>query len=143
MQHPLAFQGGAVADGSITETLFQSMSFAAIVKTSLKLNIDGRVGSETPQIHVFPIGTFSKDPLCVSAQDSLALHEQLPFLDAKSHIWFRSAPMKKEQEKDCSCVSVNLCKCSATWRNMLCSSRPEETQWSPTERWEGENGTEA
>lgn len=143
MQHPLAFQGGAGADGSIMETLFQSMPFAAIVQTFPQLNIDGGVGSETPQIHVFPIGTFSKDPLRVSAQDSLALHQQLPFLDAKTHIWFRSAPLKKEREKDRSCVSVTLCKCSATWRSMLCSSRPEETQRSPTKRWEGENGTEA
>lgn len=97
-------------------------------------------GKETPQICISPVGTFSNGPSHVSAQASQGLNPQLPFSDAASHIWFRSAPLKQEQGKDCSCVSVTLSKPYAMWRSVLYSSRAEETQRSPTERWEGENG---
>lgn len=117
------------------------MPFAVFVQISPYLTISG--GGETPQIRVSPTGTFSNGPLHVSAQASQGLNPQLPFSDAASHIWFRSAPLNQEQGKDCSCVSVTLCKPYAVWRSVLCSSRAEETQRSPTERWERENGNKA
>lgn len=119
----------------------ESLPFAVFVQISPYLTILG--GGETPQILISPIGTLSNGPLHVSAQASQGLNSQFPFSDAASHIWFRSAPLKQEQGKDCSCVSVTLCKPYAVWRSMLCSSRTEETQRSPTERQEGENGNKA
>lgn len=95
-------------------------------------------GKETSQICISPVATFSNGPLHVSAQASQGLNPQLPFAAAASHIWFRSAPLKQKQGKDCFCVSVTLSKPYAMWRSVLYSSRAEETQKSPTERWEGE-----
>lgn len=76
---------------------------------------------ETIQIHISPKAAFSNGPLHVAAQASLGLNPQLPFLDVASLIWFRSTPLKEEQGKDCTCVSVTLCKPYVTWRSVLCS----------------------
>lgn len=113
------------------------MPFAVFVQISLYLTI--LRGGEAPQIHIFPTGTSSNGPSHVSAQALQGLNPQLPFLDAASRIRFRSAPLKQGQGRDSSCAPVTLCKPYAVWRNEMCSSRAEETQRSPTERWEGEN----